>query len=628
MTRNLIAILLLAAASAAGATPPPRFSRELQTSPGWTRVEIPWDVYDAARPGLADLRILDARGREVPYAIDRGHEAVDRVEIRNLQSRARQETTGVIDRGTAPSLIDGLSVDIEGTTFLKPLTVEGSDDQGTWGVVARGSIFATAETRSTVLRFAPNAMRFLRLRFDDRNSDPVVIREILLIRHAQQTLTAVPVEVRDRVEATGVSRSTLILPASNLPLVALRIGAQEPAYSRHVRIEERVFDQGDVSRRLVGDGWIVRAPGRSDEAEIPLCQTTRRAFELEVMNGDSPPLRSLNVVALVQPQSLLFFAEEPSYRMEYGSAEARMPSYDLTAALGARAPAHTRTALLGAPIDRGASSAQLRVPDRGAAIQSSDWSTRQRIVLPAHGNVAFLDLDEIPTSQLDDLRIVDSASRQVPYLMEPDAKERRERLPFRQSVAGSKTILRATVSPGRNIRSLELEESAADYFSREVTVFEETVDPRGITAERVLGSAHWERRPGQPAEPLEVPLSQAAEKRLRIEVENGDNAPLQVSQLWIVVSIERVSFVFRPGETLQLLTGNPAARAPRYDFAMLADIVLPSVAAAASLQPVPAPRQTSLPRWFWAVAVVAGVLLAAALARTLMRPHDERPPVG
>ena len=626
----LLAIVVLmtlpGAPALSGAPSAYRFSRTLQTTPGWTRVDIPFDVRDAAKPRLEDLRILDGEGREVPYAIDEGRESGQPATLMNLESQAKRETSASIDRGAKPPLIDGLSVEVEEANFLKPLTVEGSDDQKTWAVVAHGSLFATAEIRSTLIRFAPNGRRYLRLRFDDRNGDPVVPRRVSLITHGGQPLTAVPVEVRGGPTTSGVSRSTLVLPASNLPIVQFRITALDPAYLRHVRVFERVFRRGDVAKRLIGEGWIAHAPGRDDAFVIPLCETASRMFELEVQDGDSRPLQGLQAEALVQPQHLLFSATAPSYTMVYGAPEAMRPAYDLTAALGGEEPAAARPAVLGPPVDHGGSAAQLRIPSRGAEVDRLQWEVRRSLVLPARGNVAYLDLDEFGSSGAGDLRIIDSSHHQVPYLLEPDATQKREPLPLTQAAGGRKTIIQLTVDPHRAIRSLQVEAGTLDYFSREVSVLEETRDQRGITGERLLGSSHWEKRPGAPAEPLEIVIDQPSEKRLRIEIDNGDNAPLRISRLSLGVSIARINFIFRPGETLELLTKNPAATAPQYDLAMLAGVVLHSPAERATVTAASVTEASSLPKWFWTVAVVAGVILAAALARTLRQPPEPAAP--
>ncbi|HEY6099500.1 MAG TPA: hypothetical protein VIW03_08725, partial [Anaeromyxobacter sp.] len=58
---------------ALGATASPdlfRFSRPVTAAPGWARLVLPDDVLDACRPGLPDLRLYDASGREVSWALE------------------------------------------------------------------------------------------------------------------------------------------------------------------------------------------------------------------------------------------------------------------------------------------------------------------------------------------------------------------------------------------------------------------------------------------------------------------------------------------------------------------------------------------------------------------------------
>ena len=49
-----------------------RFSQAIDVpATGLVRVNVPAETLDAARPDLADVRIADSAGREVPYLIDR-----------------------------------------------------------------------------------------------------------------------------------------------------------------------------------------------------------------------------------------------------------------------------------------------------------------------------------------------------------------------------------------------------------------------------------------------------------------------------------------------------------------------------------------------------------------------------
>jgi hypothetical protein len=84
----------------------------------------------------------------------------------------------------------------------------------------------------------------------------------------------------------------------------------------------------------------------------------------------------------------------------------------------------------------------------------------------------------------------------------------------------------------------------------------------------------------------------------------------------------RLDFVYRPGEKLTLLSGNPQARPPAYDLAMVASAVLSAPAEPARLEPAPAApedRKPARPAWFWAAVAGAILLLLFQLRRVLAK---------
>ena len=88
-------------------------------------------VFDGARPDLADLRLYDGRGRDVPYALRvRRKEDVRRP----FAATEFNRTTGAdraaevsLDLGESPGEHNEIEVSTPGTAFRRPLRVEGSD---------------------------------------------------------------------------------------------------------------------------------------------------------------------------------------------------------------------------------------------------------------------------------------------------------------------------------------------------------------------------------------------------------------------------------------------------------------------------------------------------------------------
>jgi hypothetical protein len=622
---------LLVAAVLALAAPPAafRFFRSIETHAGWARLELPDDVLDACRPGLPDLRIVDQTGQEVPFAFEQQLSAASRrFPVENLESVEKSETTGVIDRGPSPGFADAVTFEAAGVDFLKPVKIQVSDDRAAWKDVAEGSIFATADVRMLTLRLPDNDRRYLRFRLDDRNGAPV--RPDALLVHArtggaENPPRELPVALSPLPpEGDGRSRYTAALAAANLGVTTLRFRAQDPAFSRDVRVYERVFFRDEVCRRLIARGTLSRAPGSEGGIDLPVDGASGRHLEIEIGDGDSPALRGLEVAALSRVRALRFLAPEgASLRLLYGSPASPAPKYDLARALSEGTPAQTAEATLGALAAGENAVAPVATPPRAPLADPARWATRRSIQLPSGGGVAYLDFEDLPRG-IADLRIVDGDNRQVPFLVEGGTHERRQRARLDVSTEGARTIARiAGLANAAALDALELSASAPDYFSREVRVFEEERDQRGVTGTRALGSARWERKPGERARPLRIPVGRPGDARsaLRVEIENGDNVPLGLAEAWALTSVTRIDFVYAAGEPLLLLSGNDAASAPAYDLEMLAGNILASPASAASLGPAPeaAPAKTPLTGWFKIAIALAVVLLVFELARTLRR---------
>ena len=604
-----------------------RFSRPVTAPEGWVRLALPDDVLDACRPGLPDLRVVREGNAEIPWALEqRIHEVSRRLELRDVERASGRETTALLDRGARPGLAAAVTLMIDGEDFLKPVVIESSDDRASWRAFASGSVFATRLARSTTLRFSPNDRRWWRLRFDDRNGDPISPRAAIVETSAGTQVAALrEIPLALSVPSPDEPSWTVSAPAANLGIVALKIQAEAVAYSRHVRVVERVFFRGEVLRRVVGEGSIVRAADGSGNDVIPIGESAARSLEIEVEASDGPSLQITRVVAFAPPRAILFSAPAgAALRLLYGSTLADPPNYDLERALAGARPHETAAGSLGAPA--GVAPAGFPIPPRGAAVDPAGWKRRQPIVPPSAGNVAYLDLTGAAGEGPGTPRIVDADNRQVPYVLERAEHRKKRVVPFRDMSRGTKTIVEISgLGDHGSIDTVDVSATAPSYFSRELVVAEEITDERGAAGNRILGSASWEKRPEAAAATLRVPIARPSGERIRIEIENGDNAPVVLGSTAVETSVPRLDFVFSPREELMLLSGNPDAAAPRYDLELVAARVLSEPALPAHLgTPSPAanPKSPATPPWLWIVVAVAAVLVVVVLVRTLsaLRP--------
>jgi hypothetical protein len=134
--RGLLIAAFLYAESLRAMTPNEwRFGQAIDVpATGLVRVNVPPETLNAARPDLADVRIADGAGREVPYLIDRPMPRRESA-LRSQELRTALEPTATritLTTGTR-SVLKGVTFETPpGAEFIKAVGVEGSHDGATW----------------------------------------------------------------------------------------------------------------------------------------------------------------------------------------------------------------------------------------------------------------------------------------------------------------------------------------------------------------------------------------------------------------------------------------------------------------------------------------------------------------
>jgi len=601
-----------------------RYRRTISAEPGWVRLTIPNEVLQECRQDLGDLRIFSGTS-EVPYAQERAIEpAAETLKFSNVESLLGQETTGLLDRGEHPAACDSLDLLLAGeAAFLKPVVLESSQDGVVFRRIAQGSVFRTASASQLTIGFAPNDRRFLRLRLDDHSSAPVQpVSATVHLARSDVPLHSYPVVPKPlTASGAGIDVYSLELPSANLDLVSIGIATDEKAFARNVWVYELLLFRGELSRRLISEGTVTRAP-TANPVPLPVNSTVGRRLEVEIERlGTTLPVRHFEL--WVRPRVLVFYAPAGALELAYGSSTAKPPGYDLARAFSTGQPTAWGVATLGASASLQPSTESTTIPRRGGLLDLTGWERRQALILPPEGSLAYLELSGAITRHLASVRIVDETGAQVPYIVESDLRHTDVPLKHRTTLHGSQANVRITgFDPEAGIDAIGLVASAPEYFERSIEVTEGDPEARAGRDRRLLGRAIWKRTPEAREPEFWIPIEAPRTNQLDLEIENGDDAPIVLAKVAARSVAKRIDFEFSPKENLTLYWRNPGASAPRYDLTLIAHRVVSSPAVAASLgrleviYPAPAP----LPKWFWTAVVVAGLVVALVLVRVILAP--------
>lgn len=415
--RLTLSVLLTLTVAGASAQTPLRYGRDILRdgrAEAVTLVPLDAAVYAETRDGLPDVRIIDDRGEEVPFAV-RTRMKGRSVAVRE-PSASRVESLGVVEGGALEVVTrlerdapepDGATVQTPLVDFERRVRVLGSPDGETWTPLAEGRILDYSRfmnVRDVDVAFPARGCRLFKFVFE-RESDELKSPYYQLSRSraeggrgragAAETETETETILRrpfriDRIapyrtvhrvegEEPTTTRSTLevervevdrgdqvtrvVIVAGRLPLARLALRTTSRNFHRPSRVQ-RPTEAGWVD---VGRGTLALyqlGEYRREELTLDFPETRADRLRIVIEDGDNPPLDVAGVEGDAVDRRLEFVAAAGrSYRLEYGSDAVDAPRYDadaVLAALGADAP--REVARLGPP---GANADYRPSPRRG-----------------------------------------------------------------------------------------------------------------------------------------------------------------------------------------------------------------------------------------------------------------------
>ena len=318
----MLAVMLLAGGSSVDATKF-RYERTLESRGGLTAFEPDGPMYEHAAIGLDDLRVLDARTRQVPWRPRslRGDERLQAARVLNAGTEGGA-AVALLDFGPERAVRQRIQLDVPLRPFVGRAEIFGSDDRRSFTRLSSTAIYDVRGVRravSTAVVFPPSDFRYYRVRASG-------VRRIRGATAQAVAEAAAPVERRARLRIRQRGRRTLVdadLRYRRVPVHELRFASSTPAFDRPVEISGSNDGRSFV---IVGGGRLYRF-GNEGETTVPV-DSRYRYLRIRIENGDDEPLGRLRVtLRAYRDYVLLAPGYTPPYRVLYGGPEVR-PQYD------------------------------------------------------------------------------------------------------------------------------------------------------------------------------------------------------------------------------------------------------------------------------------------------------------
>lgn len=321
---------------------------EAPASP-WFDMIAPTALYGEAREDLGDLRLFDAAGKEVPYALRVREAKYSQQELParefNRSVAADQASELTLDLGENPPEHNEIEVQLPGVDFRRRATLEASDNASEWHKLVEGNLFyfrtGDHELHELRLSHPPSRFRYLRLRVE---KDPAIDRtpvEIAAVKVRYRV--EIPGEYlafsgsvwpRDAVRASGGPGSAWIVEfnADRVPCESIELEVSDQEFARDYVIEAGGRAGSDEPLRPIAWGqWSRKAgePVRPLSATFPEQRCAR--LRIVVTDYSNPPLSVIGCQVRGAAREIIFARSADlswPLRLYYGNPDAAPPHYD------------------------------------------------------------------------------------------------------------------------------------------------------------------------------------------------------------------------------------------------------------------------------------------------------------
>lgn len=308
-----------------------RYVRTLDAPTGLASFEPDGPLFEHSKLELADLRIIDSAGRQVPWrTLPAASSGLPRPVLVLNTGMRDGKAVALLDLGPSPAIHDQVVLDIPESGFVGRVEVRGSDRRrGPFTFLSTTVIYDIAgapPARSTTAVYPASDFRYLSVSVSDVDSIAGAVvpagrpPRIAFLERSFRSLS-----VRSHMGETIASAD---LGFRNVPVDQLRVRASTRLYDRSISIEGS----------NTGDNWVLLARGRvfrlgkSVETTVPL-DGRHRYLRLTIENGDDAPLEGLSVEGWARPRTILVNEGfRPVYRLFYGNPGLGAPEYDFAEA--------------------------------------------------------------------------------------------------------------------------------------------------------------------------------------------------------------------------------------------------------------------------------------------------------
>jgi len=305
------------------------------TADGFYKIHLQPALTAQLQPGKADIRLLDASNKQVPYILKSDLSVFAESEFTSLpivsnKTEADSQLHVVIENTTQQMLHELLLV-IKNTNANRMVTISGSNDNQRWYVISENisldNVFSSSDDTFVQLLSFPNSnYKYISITILGKNKLPVNIVRAGIYKHTVASGRYLPLPAASLLQKDSGNKYSYVFIRFNdyhfIDRVQLEIKGSR-YYRRPVSFFTGTIDRPEEQGRFLLSS--------NSEPAFTLHAKTDHLL-LRIQNDDNPPLEITGVKAFQLNSYLLAWLSKGSqYHLVWGDSTATEPSYDLEA---------------------------------------------------------------------------------------------------------------------------------------------------------------------------------------------------------------------------------------------------------------------------------------------------------
>jgi|GEM_PF-2561456 len=327
-------------------------------------VAIPLDqqIYDSAKDDLSDLRVVDLKAEELPYAVIAQDETrKDQKLPSDIITKQITQTESIIKIELKEPLkpFNGLKVIPESNNFARKITIEGSNDDKSWEIIRKGIVIYSFAFQMThkyfeqytneiykgygfgryfeenlFMQFPEVSFKFVRVSVPhDQDKEPVELKDLEIYKTIKMNSEEEPFKgsiIKIEPNMGSKSMENIVdFGYKNMPLSRIDIIPSQSNFFRKVEVE----GSNDLKKWKSLASAVIFSISVDEETEqsttVKLGDAKFRYIKINVFNGDNKPIKIASVAGHCLKRFLVIIPEKDvQYRLLYGNPEAKAVNYD------------------------------------------------------------------------------------------------------------------------------------------------------------------------------------------------------------------------------------------------------------------------------------------------------------